>query len=451
MFNSTQIMARASGIALLASCVAYGCGGSDSVDGGSGAAGGAGGAGGEDSGVEPGVSGAPGGAGGGEATDCTKRGPIKEDTTWKPLRACPDGFEVPFAVEVTGSGTVLTIDPGTKLKFEADAGLEIRGSAALVAVGTEADPILFTGWQEFEGSWDGIVFYSSALSNEISHAIVEYAGAPDGASGNIAVSSDPPGRVKLSSSTLRFGARFGLTVLDGGELSEFSDNTITDNAEGAIRVGVTAVDQLAGTGNTLESNGADNVVRIETSILHPLVTDATWPNLTPAVYRVTDPGGDAGADIFVKAQLTIEAGAILEFAGGSGIDVADGTSGLSAIGTAAKPIIFRGVDGSGWKGIGFCESNWSGNALEAVEIHNAKGPPDAWSYCGTGASAVLKPGLLVGHNFSANASQLRIKNITFAGPNNADADIGVKAPSSLTQEGTNAGTGAADALVIEAF
>ncbi len=438
-------------MALLASAFAYGCG----SDGSSGSGGpGSGGEGGEAPGSSVGgePDGAPGGAGGaGEVVDCTKTGPIEKDTTWKPAASCPDGFDVPFAIEVTGSGTALNIEAGTKLKFDAEAGLEIRAGAALIATGTEAEPVVFTGWQELAGSWGGIVFYSNAVSNELSHAVVEYAGSEDGASANVSLSSDGSGgRVKLSSTTLRYGAKFGLTVLDGAALGEFTDNVISENEGGAIRVGVTSVDQLAGTGNTIEANGNDNSVRIETSILRPLLTDVTWPNLAPAIYRVTDTGGDAGAQIFVKSHLTIEAGAIFEFAGGSGIDVSEGTAGLSAVGTVADPIIFRGVDGSGWTGIGFCESGWSGNALENVEVHNASGPPDSWSYCGTGAD-VLRPSVLVGHNFSANASLLRIKGVTFAGPNNADADIGVKAPSKLTQQGTNVGTGAADALVIEAF
>lgn len=438
----------------MGSAFAYGCG-SDSSSG-SGRPG-SGGEGGEVSGSGEGgeLASAPGGAdgagGAGEVVDCIKTGPIQKDTTWAPAASCPDGFEVPFTIQVTGSGTSLNVEAGTKLKFDAGAGLEIQAGAALVAIGTAAKPVLFTGWQELAGSWGGIVFYSNAVSNELSNAVVEYAGSEDGASGNVSLSSDGSGgRVKLNSTTLRYGAKFGLTVLDGAALAEFADNVISDNEGGAIRVGVTSVDQLAGTGNTLEANGNDNSVRIETSILHPLLVDATWPNLAPAIYRVTDAGGDAGAQIYVKSHLSIEAGAIFEFAGGSGIDVSDGTAGLSAVGTVASPIIFRGVDGSGWTGIGFCESGWSGNALENVEVHNASGPPDSWSYCGTGAD-VLRPSVLVGHNFTANASLLRIKGVTFAGPNNAAADIAVKAPSKLTQQGTNVGTGVANALVVEAF
>jgi hypothetical protein len=448
-------------LALAASSLVAGCGGSDSSDDDStGSSAGSSGNGGEGgSGVgEGGTPSSEGGEGGTPASaDCTKRGPIDEDTTWKPLDECRDGFDVPSTIEVEGSGTTLTIEPGVKLKFQDNVELDVQPGASLVAVGTEESPILFTGWQEAPGSWGGVVFYSNAVSNEIAYATVEYAGADDGPSGAITLSEgDTAGRAKLSHLTIRNNARFGLTVLEDAELGLFEDNTITENEGGAIRVEVTAVDQLAGDGNSIEENGpnGDNVVQLETSILLPIVTETTWPNLSPAIYRVTGPNGDGGNQIYLEDHLTIEPGAVFEFAGGSGIDVSGGTSGLSAIGTEEEPIIFRGIDGSGWSGIGFCESNWTGNNLTYVEVHNAKGPPDAWSLCGTGATDVLKPGILVGDN-GGTTSFLHIENITVAGPNNADADIGLQSsggtPSELEQAGTNVGTGDADALVIEEF
>jgi hypothetical protein len=444
----------------LATSSVVACGGSDSSDddsdGGSAGSAGSGGRGGSSG--EGGSPSSEGGEGGTpESADCTKRGPIDEDTTWEPLDECPDGFDVPSTIEVDGSGTVLTIEPGVKLKFQDNVELDVQPGAALVAVGTEDDPILFTGWQEAPGSWGGIVFYSNAVSNEIAYATVEYAGSDEGPSGAIALSEgDTAGRAKLSNVTIQKNARFGLTVLEDAELGLFENNTITENEAGAIRVEATSVDQLAGDGNSIEENGpnGDNVVQLETSILLPIVTETTWPNLAPAIYRVTGANGEGGNQIYVENQLTIEPGAVFEFAGGSGIDVSGGTSGLSAIGTEEEPILFRGIDGSGWTGIGFCESNWSGNNLTYVEVHNAKGPPDAWSLCGTGDTSVLKPGILVGDN-GGTISFLHVENITVAGPNNADADIGLQSsggtPSELEQAGTNVGTGDSDALVIEEF
>lgn len=397
--------------------------------------------------VDAGTGGEPAEAGGGaggaqEPVDCTKWGPVDQDETWEPTAGCPDGFDVPSSVEVRGAGTVLTIEPGTTLKFGDEAMLEVMTGAALAAAGTEDDPILFTGWQPSPGSWGGILFHSSALSNEISHAIVEYAGSTDGASGNVTMSSKGGGRIKLTSTVLRRGARFGLTVLETGGLVEFADNTITENEGGAIRVEVAAVHELNGKGNTISENGKGNQVSIE-GLASRVEDDVTWPSLSPAIYRVSPTGGGA-TDISVRGHLSIEAGAVFEFVGGSGIGVYTGTAGLSAIGTEEEPIIFRGVDGTGWSGIGFCESNWAGNVLEFVEIHNGSGPVPYYELCGPSSSAVG-----VG-NLSGTSSYLRVKNVKFVGPNSAKFDIGVTKPSVLVQEGTNTGTGIGGKLQVGA-
>lgn len=107
---------------------------------------------------------------------------------------------------------------------------------------------------------------------------------------------------------MRKNKRFGLTVLSGAELSKFENNTITENEEGAIRVVVASVGELAGSGNVIEGNGPNgaNIVRLETS--GKLTKDATWPNLSPAIYRVTDAGGTGGGQIRLEGHLTIEAG-----------------------------------------------------------------------------------------------------------------------------------------------
>lgn len=127
-----------------------------------------------------------------------------------------------------------------------------------------------------------------------------------------------------------------------------------------------------------------------------------------------------------------------------------GTSGLRTIGTADKPIIFRGIDGSGWTGIGYCESNWSGNNLTYVEVHNAKGPPEAWTACGhPRLRADWWPSILVGYSFED--AFLHVENIKVTGPNNAPADIGVNLPSSFELAGTNVGTGDGGELVIVEF
>jgi hypothetical protein len=290
---------------------------------------------------------------------------------------------------------------------------------------------------------------SGSVENEISYAIVEYGGQSNVASANLLVWYDEqPGRLKLSNTELRYSKRFGVGLWDKATLAQFENNTITHNESGAARVLATSVHQLKGSGNKFIDNGEDNIVRVEAGHGYGVGEDVSWPNLSPAIYRVTGIDGEGGNQLFVAHHLTIEPGAVFEFVGGSGIDVSDGSSGLSAVGTADAPIVFRGVDGSGWTGIGFCESNWAGNALEEVQIANAAGPTYAQAFCGDTWSDNAAS-VLVGHILETNASALRMKNVRFAGPNNGDVDIQVRSPSKLTQEGTNSGTGPNGALAIE--
>lgn len=390
-----------------------------------------------------GASGSPeGGAAGagGDASpaNCIKSGNVEANETWGPVPECPDGFEVPSAIKVVGTGTVLTIKPGTTLKFGEGANLKVTKGAALSAVGTADEPILFTGWEPRPGVWGGILFFSSALANEVSHAIIEYAGHPDGGSGDLVVSSDGPGRVKLTSTTLRKGSQFGLTLLKGAGFTEFSDNTITDNEGGAVRVEMQAVQELKGEGNSFVENGKDNSVWIETAGY--VTGDVTWPSVSPAIYRVEEaPGGS----IFVDGHLTIEAGAVFEFVGNGGFYVDGGDAGLAAIGTEDSPIVFRGVDGSLWSGIGFDQTNWASNALEFVEIHDAKGPYD-WDVL----AGKTPPSVYVSQIQDTKPSHLRIKNVSFTNRDKNVVDVVQVKPSVLVQEGTNSGTGTGGALKL---
>ena len=87
----------------------------------------------------------------------------------------------------------LTIDPGAILEFENGMGLIIGESdeSTLIAVGTEADPILFTGVNKVKGAWGGIYFrFTNSPLNAISNATIEYAGSP-GWGGAISMWANP--------------------------------------------------------------------------------------------------------------------------------------------------------------------------------------------------------------------------------------------------------------------
>jgi hypothetical protein len=375
---------------------------------------------------------------------------VSASTAWEPSPDCPEGFLVNHNVEITGAGTRLDIKPGVTLKFAPNSGIFVRTGASIVAVGTETAPITFTAQIKEAGSWSGIDIQSSATANEIGYAIIEYTGEEKNMSAALVLAIDTQyATLKLHNTQIRDNKLFGMTIYSGTSLTQFDDNTVTRNAKGAIRVEAPNVHQLAGKNNSLVANGAGNSVRIESSNKLHLLSDVTWPNLAPAVYRVSSVD-DTGSWIYVNKHLTLQPGTVFEMLGGAGFDITGPDSGLSATGTPDAPIVFRGIDGAGWAGIGFCETPWAKNGLEEVQIFNAAGPPPQVAYCGNlGAPNVQQPAMVVGHNYTENASKLRVKNLKVSGPNNAPADIMLRSPSTLTEEGTNTGSGTNGELFVQ--
>jgi len=130
-----------------------------------------------------------------------------------------------------GAPVKLTIAAGTTLAFEdlASSGLVIGSSMTrqgiLEAIGTAADPIVFTSAKATKaaGDWRSLSFRASPpTGNRVSYARVEYAGAESGASSFGCGPSDNDGAVFIQGT--------------GGDqmppASAFIDNTTFDNIAG---------------------------------------------------------------------------------------------------------------------------------------------------------------------------------------------------------------------------
>ncbi len=71
----------------------------------------------------------------------------------------------------------MTISPGAILEFEQGAYLNvIEANAALIAVGTPAEPIIFRGSEGVAGSWGGIYIANSNVLNRLENCVVENGG-----------------------------------------------------------------------------------------------------------------------------------------------------------------------------------------------------------------------------------------------------------------------------------
>ncbi|HGY09504.1 MAG TPA: hypothetical protein ENK37_05560, partial [Oceanithermus profundus] len=101
------------------------------------------------------------GPSGGGPSACNLGGTIDSEVTLSPDTCNPYHVTEDLFVEEPGK---LTLEPGTTLEFAQDTGLYVSGHGALVAVGTAADKILFTGASKTRGYWNGVVFQSFANS-----------------------------------------------------------------------------------------------------------------------------------------------------------------------------------------------------------------------------------------------------------------------------------------------
>ncbi|MDI6448559.1 C10 family peptidase [Anaerobaca lacustris] len=75
------------------------------------------------------------------------------------------------------AGQTLTVEPGVVVKFAGRFGLTVGRNATLRALGTEADPILFTAIDTIEG-WFGIRFVHSGDDDVLRYCRLQYAGKP---------------------------------------------------------------------------------------------------------------------------------------------------------------------------------------------------------------------------------------------------------------------------------
>ncbi len=153
-----------------------------------------------------------------------------EDGEWANL-------DVPYRIGVDTqlNNSVLTIEEGTELMFDTDAGLRFDDGGGLDAVGTDDDPIVFTGTEESPGWWNGLQFRESPRDNVIEHAVVEYGGADSFGltePANIIVGSS--GGITVVDSTIRHSSDYGIWISEDATVNDgiCDDNEFSDNAAG---------------------------------------------------------------------------------------------------------------------------------------------------------------------------------------------------------------------------
>ena len=240
-------------------------------------------------------------------------------------------------------GATLTIQPGTMVKFNEFAGIDLLVEGRLLASGTTAQPIVFTSFRDDtgldgilgngddqdsnangpsnggNGDWNAVQFLAGGTGSVLDHVQVRYGG-----SGALAalVASVP---MTLTNSVVRNSITSGVRLQTSS--STLTSNVFQNNSVAAISMDLASNPAISGV--TVTNNGSNALVLDKGT----LVGNGFW-NDPDVVYRLT---GDV--TVPVGSTLTVGAGQIVKFRTFSEDDLlVDGT--LIAHGTAAQPILF---------------------------------------------------------------------------------------------------------------
>ncbi len=274
---------------------------------------------------------------------------ITTDETWAP----PNIYRVTTNVGIVGA--TLTIEPGTRVEFAADASLEVDDDTAiLIANGTSDNGILMTGVQQNPGFWGGVAFYGNNANNIINFTTIEYAGGVDffaADAGAVVLANN--GNTSLTNTTIQSSGDAAVRAISSAAgFGDFTSNTFQENSGTAVVLPA----QLIGTpdGTSTYTNNGGNFVQINNAISSGTeITTDTFVRALPVAYRMT-------GDTFIQdGTFRIEAGAVLEFATDAGLDV--GGTGTTA---ETPALLVDGVEGNRvtltgasptpglWRGIG---------------------------------------------------------------------------------------------------
>ena len=282
---------------------------------------------------------------------------INDSQTWNLLDV---DYHMPSSRVVVYA--TLTIQPGVTLIFPADTLLDVEQNGTLKAIGTELQPITFTGLEKYAGYWTGIQFTFNNNANEMDHTVVEYGGGPNGnADANVGVFG-ANGRLTLTNSTLRHSGKYGFEFYYDIFLT--MDNIIsTDNVQpGAIYF--KDIGQLSS--NSDYTGNDDDRILVEYSSNAKITSDQVVKNVgIPYFVSYT-----SAVEVF--SALSFEPGVEMQLGAGVGFRI-DRNASLTAQGTAEEPIIFTGaqkVKGY-WNGFQFTSSDSPANIIDHAVIEYA--------------------------------------------------------------------------------
>ncbi|TWU39629.1 carboxypeptidase regulatory-like domain-containing protein [Novipirellula artificiosorum] len=325
---------------------------------------------------------------------------IEVDTTWT-----NDEVQHVTADIAVKEGVTLTIEPGTMVQF-AGLGLSVKGT--MIAVGTEAEPILFTSDRDdmgfdgvlgtaddvnttgnaaegaWQGAWRNIAFASTSTGSKMDH--VEVRGGGSDFVGQIVVNG---GELSLTNSRVRIG-NVGMRIDD-------ADSTVANTSFENHRFAAMSMDldSQPDISNITFTDNALNGVQVDAG---ELSADRVWDN-SDVVYRLA-----GRVTVPQDMTLTLAAGQIIKMGGHdsnliiNGRLLADGTSSAPVIVTSTRDDSAGGdTDNNGpsggstpdWGYIEFTSTS-TGNVLDHFESrYGGGGEEDAYQLFVNGGELTL--------------------------------------------------------------
>lgn len=281
------------------------------------------------------------------------------------------GDGVDYIIDCVVSVSIdLKIEPGVVIEFADAAGMKVKDSGSINAVGTQSEPITFTATNKTKGAWKGIMSSSQSVKNQFDYVTMEYAGV-----GGLTSNSEPASLIltakayfRLNNVTIKNSLNYGIATTAYNYNVEINNCTIT-GCEIPVYADTNIVKNISGgdfTGNTTD------VIRLSAGQLGVIRTSQTWKKLS-VPYRTADE-----IVILGGAKLTLEPGLILEFEDTKGLELDklfDEGSALIAVGTPASPIIFTGVTKvpGAWGTLSIRRSTSVQNKIDNVLIEYAGG------------------------------------------------------------------------------
>lgn len=280
----------------------------------------------------------------------------------------------------------VVIQPGVVIEFAADAGLYVRETGSLSAVGTASAPITLTGTTKAAGSWKGILFNSNNVLNRLEFTDINFAGSGEfNSNGDIAaVVIWGDARLSMHACSITASDNYGITAIYNGSNFSVTETTITDCNNAPINMLPDYVDALDGS-NLLMGN-AEDFITMDISFGN-ITTDKTMVR-SSVPYKAYQ--GSPLFNVFTinGGNFTINPGVTIFFDGPIGFEINEDAS-LIAAGTVTNPITFTSeiMQAGAWAGIYFDRTNNVLNRIENAIISYAGA--DLWGYNGESAGVLM--------------------------------------------------------------